>query len=654
MARPHEAMPARRPLGVRIDEQLTLARGIPVLVDLFAGGGGTSTGGVKAAVLLELGVPGVDWHLIAINHDEKAIQTHELNHPWAQHIRDDVENVNPEDVLQGRRILLLLASPPCTHFSTARGGKPKDEQQRATPRYILRWIEVGQPLVCLFENVPEFEKWGPLDEHGKAIKAKRGETFKEFLQDIERLTGPTGKKYRCQHKVLNAADYGDPQSRKRLFIQVRCDDQPFTWPKQTHSKGGKAPGTKPWRGAIEVLNLDEPTKSIFGRKRPLSVKTRRRISRGIRSKGRFWEPLAASVEADAGPVPMRRLLEACPTDEWPRSLRVALTLGQQGGAMPRDASEPLATIASAGYVRLAEARFILPVDGPGGNGTNNPPRDVEDPLATIRAERGAGHVVEPMLFHVTHPDDRPIRSPSEPFPTITGANRGELAISEPFLVQTGGPERAGEKPREVSEPFGTLLTRDHLALADPRLIISVDRPETNRSLAKGVDEPLPTLVANNDRVAVVEPFLVPAHGERPGQEPRFHPASEPLPTLPAARLPDVVVVRLVTTYNGNGQTRDATEPFGTQTTVERHAVVEVSINDLWADCGLRMVTVREAAGGQSFPSWYRFVGTKRDMMKQIGNAVPVNLAAALIFAALAAEGAPAPTLHDFEPEGVAA
>lgn len=623
-----------------------------VLVDLFAGGGGTSTGAVKAAVSLGLGAPGVDWHLVAINHDEKALATHEKNHPWAQHIRDDVENVNPEDVLQGHRILLLVASPPCTHFSTARGGKPKDEQQRATPRYILRWIEVGQPLVCLFENVPEFEKWGPLDENGIAIKARRGETFQAFIRDIESLTGPTGKKYRAQWRVLDAADYGDPQRRRRLFIQVRCDDAPFTWPKQTHSKGGKVAGTLPWRGFIEIMDRDAPTKSIFGRKRPLSPKTRRRIARGIRSKGPFWEPLAASVEANAGPVPMRRLLEAAPPSEWPRSLRMALTLGQQGGAMPRDASEPVATIASAGYVRLAEARFLLPVDGPGGNGENNPPRSVEDPLNTVRASRGGGHVVEPMLFHVTHPDDRPTRSVEDPLPTITTANRGELAIAQPFLVNSGGPEL--RRPIGPDEPLPTAMTYERLALADTRLILSVDRPETNRSLAKGADEPLPTIMANNERIAVLEPFIVAHHGEREGQAPRFHPPDQPLPTIPASRAHDVVLMRLVATYNGNGGLRDAADPLSTQTTVERHALVEVRVDDVLADVGMRMLTVRELALGQSFPASYQFVGKKRDAVKQIGNAVPVNLAAALIFAVLAAEGATAPTLHDFEPEGVGA
>lgn len=608
---------------------------LTLLVDLFAGGGGTSTGAIRV-LTQDMGlVVGVTARVIAINHDAKSIQTHKLNHPEAEHWEDDVEKLDPRDVLRCPscleivQITELVGSPPCQEYSIAAGGKPKNRQRRATVFYLLKWVRWGRPRRGTFENVPEFQKTREFARLIRGIKALRR----------------IGLNYRVEPKVLDSADYGGAQRRKRLFIKIALDDAPISWPTQTHSKAGKVPGTSPWVGAIKVLNLEEPTRSVFGRVRPLSVKTRARIARGIRARGRFWEPLAQSVEQDAGRVPLRTLVDACPREEWPSALRVSFTLGQQGGAEARPIDEPFATVSTAGYIRLAEA-FLLPVDGPGGNGANNPPRDLTLPLASIRAERGGGHVIDPILMHVTHGGR--LHDTALPLPTVTGANRGELALADArIILQSGGPEWSGERPRDAAEPLPTVLTRDHLAVADSRLIVSLDRPETNRSLAKDTSEPLPTIVANNERVGVIEPFLIAHHGERAGQAPRYHDASAPLPTVPASRAHDVVFLRLIQTYNGNGQVRDASEPLGTETTVERHSLIEVRLDELVYDVGMRMLTVRELARGQGFPDTYQFQGTKRDQVRQVGNAVHVDIAYHLIRADFTGLGIRETRLSDF-------
>ena len=87
-------------------------------VDLFAGAGGTSTGLVEAAGALSSRV-----NLTAINHNRKALETHQANFPWAKHILTELQFVDPSEVVPEGRLDGMVASPECTFFSRARGGK---------------------------------------------------------------------------------------------------------------------------------------------------------------------------------------------------------------------------------------------------------------------------------------------------------------------------------------------------------------------------------------------------------------------------------------------------------------------------------------------------------------------------------------------------
>ncbi len=93
-----------------------------LVVDLFAGGGGASTG-----IELAIGRP-VD---VAINHDPEAVSLHEANHPQTKHFVSDVFAAAPRAVTGGRPVGLLWASPDCTFHSKARGGKPHRDRNQA-------------------------------------------------------------------------------------------------------------------------------------------------------------------------------------------------------------------------------------------------------------------------------------------------------------------------------------------------------------------------------------------------------------------------------------------------------------------------------------------------------------------------------------------
>ena len=98
-----------------------------VAADLFCGSGGTSNGMAMACNEL-----GIDLELTAVNHWPIAIATHEASHRFANHICENLDNVDPRKVFPSEKIDLLVASPECTHFSVARGGKPKSDQSRAS------------------------------------------------------------------------------------------------------------------------------------------------------------------------------------------------------------------------------------------------------------------------------------------------------------------------------------------------------------------------------------------------------------------------------------------------------------------------------------------------------------------------------------------
>jgi DNA (cytosine-5)-methyltransferase 1 len=233
-----------------------------LVVDLFAGGGGASTG-IEQAIGRQ-----VD---IAVNHNAKAIALHQANHPNTLHFVADVFEVDPLRVTCGQPVGLLWASPDCKHFSKAKGGKPVSKKIRGLAWVVVDWARAVRPRVICLENVEEFKTWGPLTEDDMPDPARKGETFAEWKGQLEALG------YVVEHRELRACDYGAPTIRKRLFLVARCDGEPIFWPSATH--GGSL---KPYRTAADCIDWSIPCPSIFERERELAPATMRRIARGIK------------------------------------------------------------------------------------------------------------------------------------------------------------------------------------------------------------------------------------------------------------------------------------------------------------------------------------------------------------------------------------
>jgi len=260
-----------------------------LIVDNFAGGGGASTG-------IEMAIGrSVD---IAINHDPAAIAMHRANHPETEHYCESVWDVDPRKVTAGRPIALCWFSPDCTHFSKAKGGKPRDKTIRGLAWVALRWAATVRPRVIILENVEEFVTWGPLTPDGYPDPNQKGRTFRSFVNALRRHG------YDVDWRELRACDYGAPTIRKRFFLIARCDGRPIVWPEPTHgdpnSQEVRSGKLKPWKTAGEIIDWSIPCPSIFERSRPLAENTLRRIARGlykfvINNPSPFISPIGAAA-----------------------------------------------------------------------------------------------------------------------------------------------------------------------------------------------------------------------------------------------------------------------------------------------------------------------------------------------------------------------
>ena len=285
-------------------------------VDLFAGAGGWSQGWREATDCEPM---------VAVNHCAHAVRLHRLNHPGTEHFLEDVWSVDPAAAAAGRRVDWLHGSPDCTHFSRAKGGKPREQKIRGLAWVLVDWAKSLRPRFLSLENVAEFETWGPLNDDGQPAKARAGETFGEFVAAL------AGLGYAVDWRVLCAADFGAPTIRRRLFLVARRDGQPIRWPEPTHGEGRP----RPWRTAAECIDWSIPCPSIFGRKKPLAEATCRRIAAGI----------------------VRFVLSAKPFLAVPGNRLVAAFIAQHyGGQVGKSLRSPLPTITATDHHSLVEVR----------------------------------------------------------------------------------------------------------------------------------------------------------------------------------------------------------------------------------------------------------------------------------------------------------
>jgi DNA (cytosine-5)-methyltransferase 1 len=200
-------------------------------IDLFAGGGGLTVG-LKRAGFDVVG---------AVEIEENAFATYVMNHPEVNALREDIRSVHGDDLLRtapGRRVDLLAGCPPCQGFSSLTRKYGRHDPRNQLVMEMGRLVREILPRAVMMENVPG------LAERGKPL-------LDDFVKELEALG------YMVTWDILQVADYGVPQNRRRLVLLAGRGFK-IALPIPTHSRSGKN-GLKPWNTLRSVIgHLPKP------------------------------------------------------------------------------------------------------------------------------------------------------------------------------------------------------------------------------------------------------------------------------------------------------------------------------------------------------------------------------------------------------------
>ncbi|QGN34468.1 DNA cytosine methyltransferase [Microlunatus sp. Gsoil 973] len=179
------------------------------VLDLFCGAGGLSAGfGAESARFNTLR---------AIEHDQAAAATYAENHDPETVFAGGIEDWLKEEEIPGAD--LVIGGPPCQGFSALGKQEQLDERNQLWLRYA-ETIRKAKPKYFVLENVPQF------------LTSVQLVRFKRQCRPSQRLGA-----YTFQAKILNAADYGAAQVRKRVILIGHHRDLPFPgFPPTTHAK----------------------------------------------------------------------------------------------------------------------------------------------------------------------------------------------------------------------------------------------------------------------------------------------------------------------------------------------------------------------------------------------------------------------------------
>jgi DNA (cytosine-5)-methyltransferase 1 len=458
------------------------------LTDLFCGAGGSSTGAVS--------VPGVEVRMAA-NHWQLAVDTHNTNHPDADHSCADLSQVDPRYFPTTD---LLWASPECTNHSQAKGRKrissqpdlfeqtlPDEaaERSRATMWDVVRFAEFHRYRAVIVENVTDAYHWPPFQAWLMAMQSLGYEHQLVFLNSMHaQATGAPAPQSRDRMYVVfhrtgdrrpDVARYQRPKSWCPGCDEVVAAVQ--TWKDQTKTRGRyrqqyvyRCPNVKcrnqivepGWLPASSIIDWALPGQRIGDRAKPLAEKTRKRIAAGI---ARYWQPIhleAAGHTYDAADPKHAQYgqpgayYRAWPIDE---PLKTLHTIESKALAVPVEGRDGKQAMPTTKALRTATTRLETALVQPfiaelrGGGSTA---RSTTKPLATVTAAGNHHALVTPYYGHST------AKPASESLPTVTTVDRHALVMRNNSSKGDGA-----EMTTPAWEVARTITTTAHQSLLTP-------------------------------------------------------------------------------------------------------------------------------------------------------------------------------------------
>lgn len=180
-------------------------------IDLFSGAGGMSLGFDKANFE----------NILAVEYDECFASTYKYNFPEHNLKVGDIKNISNEEIKKlvgDNKIDVIIGGPPCQGFSIAGkiGRNFIDDERNQLFKEFVRFVDVIKPKMFVMENV------AALKTHN------RGKTIEEIVKEFKKVG------YSVKYDVLNAANFGVPQQRRRIFvIGTLKENNKFKFPDET-------------------------------------------------------------------------------------------------------------------------------------------------------------------------------------------------------------------------------------------------------------------------------------------------------------------------------------------------------------------------------------------------------------------------------------
>jgi DNA (cytosine-5)-methyltransferase 1 len=436
------------------------------LTDLFCGAGGSSTGAV--------GIPGVEVRM-ASNHWDLAVQTHNTNHPDADHLCADLSQIDPRYF---PRTDILWASPECTNHSVAKGRKREgsqpdlfgeilpdaaSERSRATMWDVPRFAEVHRYEAVIVENVVDAWHWEPFKAWLMAMDCLGYDHKPVFLNSMHAQTFGEGapqsrdRMYVVFWRKGNAAPDLELVTRPDAICQECGPVQAMQWWKRQPAWGRyraqylyRCPNAKCrnavveplFRPASEIIDWDLLGQRIGDRSRPLAPKTLARIQAGIE---KYWGPFITEHRHEYRTRDINKPMQTIAAAG--NHFGLAVPVEGRDGKQALPVTVPTRTMTTRNETGLA---FIAELRGGGSKH-----RPITEPLATVTASGNHHGLV------TTYYGNGSTTPTSEALSTCTTVERHAL------LMRNNSSKGSGaEMSTPVTEAIRTVTTTGHQSLID--------------------------------------------------------------------------------------------------------------------------------------------------------------------------------------------